>query len=176
LNIGISGPIGAGKTTAAKYLASTYSLSYLRYSEVLAEISPGQAVDRESLRKFGWDIMSQGLQTSLNQKLLSKIESGLNYVIDGLRHPIDFETLSNRPPFFPLYVDAIPQIRWQRLSSRDISTTWEEFLTIEQHPVESYLPILKEKAYKVLRNEGPMTEFYAELDGVFKQIRESGQQ
>jgi len=38
--------------------------------------------------------------------------------------------------------------------------------------VESYLPILKEKAYKTLRNEGTMTGFHADLDAVFQEIRE----
>ena len=176
MNIGFSGPIGAGKTTAAKYLAATYGLSYLRYSEILAEISPEPAPDRQTLREFGWDIMSGGLQLTLNQKLLSKMQTGINYVIDGLRHPIDFDTLSTRPPFYFLFVDASPQIRWQRLSSRDISRNWQEFSAIEKHPVEAYLPILKEKAYKTLRNEGSMTGFYGDLDIVFRGLRESEQQ
>jgi len=176
LNIGISGPIGAGKTTAAKYLAATYGLSYLRYGEILAEMSPEPTPDRQSLREFGWNIMSGGLQSSLNQKLLSKIESEINWVVDGLRHPIDFETLSNRPPFYLLYIDASPQIRWQRLSSRDKAMTWEEFDATEAHPVESHLPVLKEKAYRTLLNEGHMTEFHAQLDAVFSDIRKSENQ
>ena len=176
MNIGVSGPIGAGKTTAARYLASTFGLSYLRYSEVLAEISPEPTPDRQTLRKLGWDIMSRGMQLTLNQKVLSKMQSRISYVIDGLRHPIDFETLSSRPPFYLLYVDANPEIRWQRLSSRDISKTWEEFLELETHHVESYLPMLKEKAYKVLRNQSSVTEFYADLNSVLTEIWESGQQ
>jgi dephospho-CoA kinase len=174
LTIGITGPIGAGKTTAAKYLAATHGLSYLRYSEVLAEMSPEPTPDRQTLRDFGSDIMSRGMQSNLNQKLLSKMQSGINYVIDGLRHPIDFETLSTRPPFYLLYIDASPQIRWQRLSSRDKSMTWEEFPALEEHSVESYLPMLKEKAYKIFLNEAQMTEFHKALDVVFSDIRTSG--
>ena len=52
--------------------------------------------------------------------------------------------------------------------------TWEEFSALEQHPVESYLPMLKEKAYKIFLNEGRMTEFHADLDVVFSDIRTSG--
>jgi dephospho-CoA kinase len=176
LTIGITGPTGAGKTTAAKYLASTYGLSYLRYSEVLSEMSPEPTPDRQTLREFGLDIMSRGMQSTLNQKLLTKMQSGINYVIDGLRHPIDFDTLSTRPPFYLLYIDASPQIRWQRLISRDKSKTWEEFSAIDKQLVESYLPILKEKAYKTLLNEGHMTEFHADLDAVFSDIRKLGNQ
>jgi dephospho-CoA kinase len=166
LNIGISGPIGAGKTTAAKYLATTYGLSYLRYSEVLAEISPGQAVDRESLRKFGSDIMSRGLQSSLNQHLLRKMLSGTNYVIDGLRHPIDFEALSKRQPFRLFYIDASSHVRWQRLKDRDGLTSWKQFQTVERHPVEAYLPLLRATA-SVLQNEGTILELQDELRKMF---------
>ena len=139
-------------------------------------MSPEPSPDRQTLREFGWDIMSRGMQSNLNQKLLSKMQSGINYVIDGLRHPIDFETLSTRPPFYLLCIDASPQMRWQRLSSRDKSMTWEEFPALEKHPVESYLPILKEKAYKTLLNEGPMTKFHADLDAGFSDLRTSGKQ
>jgi dephospho-CoA kinase len=172
LNIGISGPIGAGKTTAAKYIAHAYALSYLRYSEVLAEMSVGPPPNRQSLRQSGWEIMSHGLQSSVNQKLLSKIECNVDYVIDGLRHPIDYESLQNRPPFFLLYIDASPEIRWQRLKSRDELRTWEQFSRADTHPVESYLPILKEKAYKILQNEGSIPKFHAQLDATFQKIRE----
>ncbi|MGI0016910.1 MAG: hypothetical protein ACREBU_26105, partial [Nitrososphaera sp.] len=122
------------------------------------------------------DIMSEGLQLSLNRKLLSKMETGSNYVVDGLRHPVDFETLSNRPPFYLLYIDAGPDTRWQRLSSRDEPMTWEEFQAAENLPTESHLPTLKEKAYKVLRNEGTMAELYADLDRVLEEILQSEEQ
>jgi dephospho-CoA kinase len=173
LNIGVSGPIGAGKTTAAKYLAETYGLSYLRYSEILAETLPGPARDRQTLRDFGWDMMWRGTQSALNERVLTKMRPGINYVVDGLRHPIDFEMLSTRPPFYLLYLDASPQIRWQRLSSREKSKTWDEFSAIEKHPVESYLPILQEKAYKILLNQGCITEFHADLDAIFTDMRTS---
>lgn len=176
MTIGITGPTGAGKTTAAKYLAATHGLSYLRYSEVLAEMSPKPTPDRQTLREFGSDIMSRGMQSKLNQKLLSKMQSGINYVIDGLRHPIDLEMLSTRPSFYLLYIDASPQIRWQRLRSRDKSMTWEEFSALEKHPVESYLPILKVKTYKTLLNEAHMTEFHTDLDALFCDIRKLGNQ
>ena len=122
----------------------------IRYSEILAEISPRPDPDRQTLRKLGWDIMSKDQQLFLNQKLLTKMQKGIDYVVDGLRHPLDFETLSNHPPLYLLYIDASPHIRWQRISSRDGSTTWEEFLAEENHPIEGYLPILKEKAYAAL--------------------------
>jgi dephospho-CoA kinase len=176
LNIGISGPIGAGKTTAAEYLAVTYGFSYLRYSEVLAGMLPESTPNRQTLREFGWNIMAGGMQWSLNQKLLSNMQSGINYAVDGLRHPTDLEALSTRPPFYLLYVDATPLTRWQRLSARDTAMTWKEFSALEKHPVESQLPILKEKAYKSLPNEGRMTEFHEELDAVFSDMQKSEKQ
>lgn len=172
MNIGICGPLGAGKTTAAKYFYHTYGWSYLRYSEVLAEMSAETAPNRRRLRQSGWDIMSHGLQSSLNQKLLSKMECDIDYVIDGLRHPLDYESLHDRPPFILLYIDASPKIRWRRLKSRDGLRTWEHFSRANTHPVESHLSILKEKAYKILHNEGSIPELHAELDATFREIRE----
>lgn len=110
----------------------------------------------------------------LNQKLLSKMESGIDYVVDGLRHPIDFETLSARPPFYLLYINASPQIRWQRLSSRDKSKTREEFSMLEMHPVESYTAGLRQRAHRVLANERGLSELKTALDAVFKEFTGSG--
>lgn len=170
MNIGISGPIGAGKTTAAKYLASTHGLSYLRYSEILAEMSKKTDADKQTLRKLGWEIMSTGLQMSLNQKLLAKMKKEASYVVDGLRHPFDFETLSNQRPFYLLYIDAPPSIRWQRLNSPERFRTWDEFREADRHPVESYLPLLQEAAFRVLPNEESFGRLYVELDTILKEI------
>ena len=174
--IGISGPPGAGKTTAGKYLSSTYRLIYLRYSEVLADMLGETEPDKDMLRNFGWDVMSEDRQKSLNQKLLTRMEIGISYVVDGLRHPVDLETLSTNPnqPFYLLYIDASPEVRWQRLSSRDGFRTWEKFQAAENHPTEGYLPLLKEKAYLIFKNEMTIPQLYAELDRVFKKTIKAG--
>jgi len=172
LNIGISGPIGAGKTTAAKYLSINLGLSYLRYSEILAKLSAADLSERSALRDFGWDVMSRGQQNLLNSSLLSEMKGGFSYVIDGLRHPLDFETLSTQdnPTFFLLYIDASPSIRWTRVKNRDGFRTREEFKSADCHPVEGNLSFLKDKAYKILLNEETLGVFEQNLEFTVKEL------
>lgn len=175
MNIGISGPVGAGKTTAARYLSISYGLSYLRYSEILAEMLGQEKTNRSALRDFGWQVMSSGQQKILNEMLLSMMTIGTDHVIDGLRHPVDLETLSSQSdqPFYLLYVDASPTIRWPRVKGRDGFQSWEEFKAHDCHEVESKLPYLKEKAYKVLLNEGTSQALEFKLDQVISEIQGS---
>lgn len=129
--------------------------------------------ERSALRDLGWDVMSGGQQKALNETLVSKMNAGTSYVIDGLRHPVDFETLSNRTaePFYLLYIDATPTIRWQRVSSRDEFRTWEEFHAADCHPIEANLLFLEKKAYKIVSNEGTLESLHVKLDETVKEIK-----
>lgn len=173
MNIGISGPIGAGKTTASKYLSANHGLSYLRYSEILAEMFEQHNPTRSALRDLGWQVMSGRQQKALNEMLLSKTKPGISYVIDGLRHPIDLETLSTQTeqPFYLLYIDASPTIRWQRVKDRDGFRTWEEFKSADCHPIEGNLLFLKQQASKILSNEGTLEVLELKLDEAVKEAK-----
>src|SRR5229473_8114759 len=87
--VGVAGRIGSGKTSAAKYLSSTYRFQYTRYSQVLEQwLSPGGS-DGDRLQKLGWDVMAGGLQVELNSRVISGLDRARSAAIDGLRHRID---------------------------------------------------------------------------------------
>ena len=92
--VGFAGHIGAGKTSAAQYLRDTYGFQYTRYSLVLGDWLASESSGREGLQQFGWDVMAGGRQVELNARLIAGLDLVRSVAIDGLRHPIDFHSLS----------------------------------------------------------------------------------
>src|SRR5882762_9859193 len=94
LVIGIAGRIGAGKTSAGKYLNTKHGFQYLRYSQVLAEWMAANPESKAQLQSIGWEVMAGGMQSELNRRLIAQVAPFGDAAIDGLRHVIDQESLS----------------------------------------------------------------------------------
>src|SRR5579864_860777 len=90
LVVGVTGRIGAGKTSAAKYLSTAYGFAYVRYSQVLSEWLARDPESKEHLQTVGWEVMGGGMQAELNARVIAAIPPNSNCAVDGLRHPIDF--------------------------------------------------------------------------------------
>jgi dephospho-CoA kinase len=172
--VGFSGHIGAGKTSAARFLESSHGFRYLRYSQVLAEWLLDESQGKAELQAIGWDVMDGGRQRELNSRLIARIESGADHAIDGLRHPIDHESLSQAFPshFFLLHIEAPLELRWQRHKPKGRFASFEEFRRADMHPVEQHIDELKPLATKVLTNTGALEELYQQLDAVLVGIRQ----
>src|SRR5580704_4518075 len=108
LVIGIAGHIGSGKTSAAKYLNSKYGFQYLRYSQVLSEWLAKAPESKSHLQEIGWEVMHGGKQTELNRRLIAQIKPRGDIAVDGLRHPVDYESLRNSflSSFRLVYIDS----------------------------------------------------------------------
>lgn len=162
--VGITGRIGSGKTTAARYLSSKYGYQYTRYSQVLRKWVSSGTADRDQLRKVGWDIMAGGLQAELNSRLIAGLDHSRSAAIDGLRHPIDFDSLSSAfdPSFRMIFLEARPQYRYERLLSRfpDLAAIEEA----DSHQVESHIDNLKSRASMTIANEQSLESLYRQLD------------
>ena len=170
--IGIAGRIGSGKTTAARYLASKHNFKYLRYSQVLREQFKG-AGSRERLRALGWDVMSRGRQEELNRALLKRVMGHGDCVVEGLRHPIDYETLRKhfRQRFFLVYIEAAVNLRKRRLRQAGRAPSTMEFQIADEHPVEGNVLLLKLKADRMIRNDGSLKQFHHRLDRAVNRAR-----
>src|SRR6266852_6152329 len=92
LFVGFAGRMGAGKTSAARYLESKYGFQYTRYSQVLQEWLGDAVSDQNHLQKLGWDVMAGGQQRELNSRLIAGLDRSRSAAIDGLRHRIDFDS------------------------------------------------------------------------------------
>ncbi|MGH8613800.1 MAG: dephospho-CoA kinase [Gammaproteobacteria bacterium] len=178
LVLGITGPIGAGKTSVGKYLESAHGFHYLRYSQVLAEWLAADPAAKNQLQGIGWEIMAGGRQAELNARLLQEIGPEGDYAVDGLRHPLDSETLKNRftSQFHLLYIDSPPETRWRRVQERRGFASFADFQTADSHPVERQIPLLRPEADAILRNAGALEDLYSAVEGNLQRIRSGGLQ
>src|SRR5258708_685308 len=129
LVIGIAGRIGAGKTSAARYLNTKHGFQYLRYSQVLAEWMAANPESKAQLQSVGWEVMAGGRQAELNRGLIAKITPERDAAVDGLRHTIDRKSLINAfsSPFRLLYKDSGAEQRWNHLNGKGRYTSRDIF-------------------------------------------------
>ncbi len=176
LVIGIAGRIGAGKTTAGEYLSSRYGFQYLRYSQVLSEWLAKDSKSKVRLQEIGWEVMAKGMQAELNRRLVAQVMPDANVAVDGLRHPLDCETLKNsfEPSFRLLFIDSPQKARWSRKKVKEKYRTLTAFEAADSHPVEQHIESLRTNADSVLRNEGLLSEFYTGLDEAVQAFGKEG--
>jgi dephospho-CoA kinase len=173
LVVGITGRIGSGKTTVGRHLESIYGFQYLRYSAVLADWQ----VQDSDLQKVGWEVMAGGLQAELNERLIRQIKSDSDVVVDGLRHPLDFEALSNKfsRSFQLIYIESPSQLRFERLRAKGKYSDFASFQGADWHPVEQQIDLLRAKAALVMSNETSLSALYARADEAISLFRKEGQ-
>lgn len=174
--IGVTGHIGAGKTSAAKHLNLAHGFQYLRYSQVLAEWMAQDQEKKARLQEVGWEVMAGGLQEELNSRLIAQVGRDVNVAVDGLRHPIDYQSLDRNcaAEFCLVYIEAPVELRWERLMGRSRFHTRAEFQAADSHPVEQQIDALKPRAFAVVNNDGSLHELYAVMDRIVAQIRMGG--
>ncbi len=174
--IGITGRIGAGKTTAGRYLSSRHGFQYVRYSQVLLEWRARDPEDKAHLQEIGWEVMVKGLQTELNRRLIGQIMPDADVAVDGLRHPLDYESLANSfaSSFHLLYIDSPLEKRWGRVKSQARYATLCSFEGADSHPVEQRIESLRANASLVLCNESSLQDLYVALDEAIEEFTGEG--
>ena len=167
--VGLSGPIAAGKTTAARFLERS-GFRYCRFSEVLEEElrAAGQKINRGTLQSAGERAVSSRFgQRRLQSKLAKRVEDAGRIVVDGLRHPEDWAFVRERWGFAAVHahVDAPVDLRGRRYANRSGGSIGA-FRQASAHAVEKNVPILKQLADYTIVNVGSVEEFQTELSGV----------
>jgi len=177
LVIGITGRIGSGKTTVGRYLDSRYGFQYLRYSEILAEWRAQDTESKAHLQKVGWEVMAGDMQAELNRRLVARVAPDADVAVDGLRHPLDYETLSNAfaDSFYLLYIDSPASLRFERLNQKGKYADFASFDAADHHPVEQHIDSLRAKAALVIDNRGSLQDLYAAVDRAISDFRKEGE-
>ncbi len=138
--IGLTGPNGGGKGEVASYLTSK-SFLYQSLSDVIRnEIrSRGDEPSRENLIQTGNDLRQRYGFAVLAQRILERIDDNANTVIDSIRNPAEVEVLRSGGHFRLVLVDAAPDIRFQRIHSRNRESdpqSYDDFLALEEREAQ----------------------------------------
>lgn len=163
--IGISGPVAAGKTTAARHL-ERLGFFYARYSLVLEGIlkARGEHTDREDLQKFGELVHNEYGQRWLGRRLLETLPQDGAIVIDGLRFPEDHALLVETfgPAFRHVHIEASEQLRNTRFKTRKIGG--KDLRNAQRHPVEQQVGDLLQFSHAVITNDDTLQSLRNHLD------------
>ena len=172
--IGIAGRIGSGKTVVARCLERDFGFQYLRYSLVLAAWSNVDPTDKPRLQDVGGEVMAGAGQAELNRQLIEHIDPIRDAAVDGLRHPVDDQSL--RAAFglryFLIYVDAPASTRFER--SRNRFATYQEFLQADSRPVEAHIDSLRPLAAATLSGSLSVAELTSQLIELMISFRKGG--
>jgi dephospho-CoA kinase len=108
--------------------------------------------------------MARGLQPELNARLIAELDPSRSAAIDGLRHPLDFESLKEAfgASFGMVFLDARPEIRFERQHQR--FRDFAGFEIADMHPVESLVDSLRSQASVAISNEESQDSLYQKLD------------
>lgn len=176
LIVGITGRIGSGKTTVGRYLESAHEFQYLRYSAVLADWLAKDSESKTRLQEVGWEVMAGGMQAELNRRLVEQVLPERDVAVDGLRHPLDYETLRNsfQGSFHLLFIDTPPQLRFERLNRRGKYADFDTFHAADFHAVEQNIDSLRAQAALVIHNEGSPQDMYSVVDDAISRFRKEG--
>jgi len=111
-------------------------------------------------------------QRELNRRLIGRIESGRDVVVDGLRHPIDFESLRAEfgLRFFLVFVDTPDKVRYERLRKR--FDTYASFRDADSRSVESHIDSLRADAAMVLPGTMATNELTGSLERFVAEFRQ----
>jgi len=121
--------------------------------------------------------MAGGMQSELNSRLIARIRPDGDVAVDGLRHSLDYDTLSNcfSESFRLLFIDSPPLLRFERLKQKGKYADFNSFEAADSYPVEQHIDSLRVNATLVIHYEGSQQDLYAAVDEAICAFRKEGQ-
>lgn len=177
-NLGVIGPMGGGKGSAAKYLAQKYGYNVISMGNIVRMLAKKdgvkptrlnlEKVQRKWRKKYGNDLVIR--ETIRKARLSSK-----PVILDGIRSVIDARTAKKEFGVKIILIDAKPEIRFERLKRRrraDFPRTLEEFNKVEASENRTFHmhKTFKYADYKIDNSSGK-AKMKRDLDAVFKKIK-----
>lgn len=178
--IGFAGTNGAGKDTVADYVAEKYGYKKITMGDIIRERLKSEGVTEISRKvtgeyqkkfvdEFGIDYWPKETVKEIRKQGWDKV------VISGLRYPTDVTSFKEafQKDFFSVLVDASPEARFERMSSRgraDAPKTIEEFQQQEKYEDDMFhFNDTKKEIDVVVDNGGALDETKKQIDKIVEE-------
>jgi dephospho-CoA kinase len=139
--IGITGTIGAGKTTIVNYLCEKKGFKYFSVREYLiCELKKRDLeINRDNMRNLGNELRENFGPSYIVEQLYEKaINSKNNVVIESIRCPGEVFKLKEKKDFVLLSVDCDIKERFLRIKKRKTKTDFIDFETFEKQEKKEF--------------------------------------
>ena len=181
--LGLTGKNASGKGTVAEILKKK-NFTYHSLSDSLRDElkTLKKEETRENLIDIGNKLRAKGGPGVLADKLVPKLNSENNHIVDSIRNPLEVislkkETLLRR--FFLISVDANSRLRYDRLCSRGRigdTDSWEKFVEQEKKEENNddqnkqQLSRTMEMADYNIDNSGTLEELEAQVNKIISSL------
>ena len=180
---GLTGKNASGKGTVAEILKKKNFIYHSLSDSLRDELNALKKEEtRENLIDIGNKLREKGGPGVLADKLIPKLNSENNHIVDSIRNPLEVislrkETLLRR--FFLISVDANSRLRYDRLCSRGRigdTDSWEKFVEQEKKeennddPNKQQLSRTMEMADYSIDNSGTLEELEAQVNSIISSL------
>ena len=180
---GLTGKNASGKGTVAEILKKK-NFTYHSLSDSLRDElkSLKKEETRENLIDIGNELREKGGPGVLADKLMPKLNSENNHIVDSIRNPLEVISLRKETPlrrFFLISIDADSRLRYDRLCSRGRigdTDSWEKFVEQEKKednnddPNKQQLSKTMEMADYNIDNSGTLEELEAQVNRIISSL------
>jgi dephospho-CoA kinase len=170
----IAGQIGAGKSTAAKYLESAFGVRHMSFVDLIWKpilAARGLPATRRNLQLLGIELMRDIGPEGLADQLLEMCVNDSWATVDDVRTPSVHDRIVKRAPRSALLFLETPfESRFPRLVVRDSVKDEHEQREAEAFPTETEIDLLRPYARWVVRNDGDEAALHYALDQVAAEL------
>lgn len=171
--IGVTGLIGSGKDTVARYIAKKYGFSVISMGDIVRKIvrELGLPMNRENQQHVGYKYKER-----ITEEMLKEVRKHGKVIMVGIRKWADY----NEPKkefgknFYLIVVRADKEKRFERLKKRGRDgdpKTFSEFLKQEKREKEFFdFNRIFPKADFVIENSKGFGELYREIGSVMEKL------
>lgn len=157
ISIIIIGRICSGKTTYSKEIAKFLNTEVKSFSAFLKHYCEmnGIQANRENLQNIGEELINTQPRVFLENVI--NFEKGTSEIVifEGVRHKIILDEINNlSEKTIPIFICADGKTRFNRYINRDkkddVKISFDQFIAIDNHPVEMEIESLKSKCILIV--------------------------
>jgi len=171
--LGLTGEMGSGKGTIAKYIIEQKQGSSHRFSTMLRDVLNRLFIEqsRDNLQNFSTILRQTFGEDILAKVMFHEVQNDQHeiVVIDGIRRMSDIAFLTKIPEFKLIYTETDMKIRFDRISIRgensdDGKKTFEQFIESHKNEAESQILDLRNHANVIINNNGSLEDLHRTVD------------